>query len=82
VYVAGGGNQARKLIKEKKPEAVIGIACERDLVTGISDIGEKLQVIGLPNTRPEGPCHNTVTDLDAFKRSLVFFLEGKSLPTS
>ncbi len=78
VYVAGGGNQARRLVREKKPEAVIGVACERDLVAGIADTAEKLQVIALPNVRPEGPCRNTIADIDAFKQSLQFFLEGRT----
>ncbi|MHC4663904.1 MAG: DUF116 domain-containing protein [Planctomycetota bacterium] len=81
VFVAGGGGQARKLVREKRPEAVIGVACERDLVAGIADVAEKAQVIALPNVRPEGPCRNTIADIEAFKQSLRFFLEGRASST-
>ena len=60
--VVTGGTMARKVIKEYRPQAVVAIACERDLTSGIQDV-EGLPVIGIINERPEGPCANTRVDL-------------------
>ncbi|MGI6224903.1 MAG: DUF116 domain-containing protein [Peptococcales bacterium] len=75
LVVATGGTFARKFIKEKRPEAIVAIACERDLTSGIQDV-EKIPVIGIINERPEGPCHNTRVNLCQVERSINYFLEG------
>jgi Protein of unknown function DUF116. len=38
VAVATGGTLARKVVKDIKPKAIIAIACERDLTSGILDV--------------------------------------------
>ncbi len=76
VHTVSGGELARKRVKELKPTAVVGIACERDLVSGIRDVGIKLSVIGIPNERPDGPCKNTHVDLDEVRRAIEFYLGG------
>ncbi|MDH5682796.1 MAG: DUF116 domain-containing protein [Spirochaetota bacterium] len=77
--VCTGGEIARKKIKEYRPTAVIGVACERDLVSGIKDVGGKVSVLGIPNIRPEGPCKNTFIDLEMLKKDIEFYLpEHKS----
>jgi hypothetical protein len=58
----GGGTEARLKIKESRPEMVIAIACERDLISGFKEINPHIPVIGFPNRRPEGPCKNTCVD--------------------
>jgi hypothetical protein len=73
VYTAPGGNVARKIINETCPKAIVAVACERDLVSGIKDIAPKIPVIGIPNTRPVGPCKDTAIDLGAFRSALEFF---------
>jgi hypothetical protein len=73
-----GGEKARELVRQMKPLAVIGVACERDLLSGIQDVAEKIQVIGIPNIRPEGPCKNTLIDLREFEYAVQTFL-GKSI---
>lgn len=75
LVVATGGTFARKLIYEKKPMAIVAIACERDLTSGIQDV-EKIPVIGVVNERPEGPCFNTRVNLCQVERSINFFLKG------
>lgn len=50
---------ARLQIERMKPKAIITMACERDLVSGIQDVAEEIPVIAIPNRRPEGPCKNT-----------------------
>lgn len=72
-YTAPGGTVARKIIRETKPRAIVAVACERDLVSGIQDIAPKIPVIGIPNSRPVGPCKNTELDIVEFQTALKFF---------
>lgn len=74
IHTVSGGELARKKVKELKPTAVIGVACERDLVSGIRDVGQKLSVIGIPNERPEGPCKNTIINMDELIRAIEFYI--------
>jgi hypothetical protein len=61
MFVSTGGTMARKAVKEKKPDLILAVACEKDLMSGIKDtIG--LPVIGILNERPNGPCYNTTVD--------------------
>lgn len=73
--VATGGTAARKILKEKRPQGVVAIACERDLTSGIQDI-DILPVIGVVNERPEGPCCNTKVDLKKVEEAIKFFQTG------
>jgi hypothetical protein len=68
--VVAGGEQARQRIREKRPRVVIGVACERDLLSGIRDVRHKLSVVGIANTRPDGPCRNTQIDLTELEAAL------------
>jgi len=58
IFIASGGTIARKIIKENKPELIIAVACERDMLSGIRDVFP-LPVYSVLNDRPEGPCFNT-----------------------
>jgi hypothetical protein len=73
LHTAPGGNVARKIIIETNPRAIVAIACERDLVSGIQDVSPKIPVIGIPNSRPVGPCKDTSIDLEEFRSALTFF---------
>ena len=74
-FILAGGEAARARICEHKPRACVAVACERDLVAGISDVASaKLIGIGIPNKRPEGPCKNTTLDLKEFENAVRFFL--------
>ncbi|NJB08169.1 DUF116 domain-containing protein, partial [Clostridioides difficile] len=46
IFVATGGTLARKIIMDTKPKAVVAVACERDLTSGIQDI-KKIPVLGV-----------------------------------
>lgn len=70
VFTATGGGQARKIIREERPSAVIGVACERDLMSGIHDVAPKMPTLGVTNKRPEGPCKNTLVDMNELKRAI------------
>lgn len=73
--VATGGTLARKWIKENQPKAVIAIACERDLSSGIHETGE-LPVLGVLNCRPHGPCINTDVDVAEIEKALQTISKG------
>lgn len=70
VAVVAGGEQARQRIRDKRPCMVIGVACERDLLSGIRDMSHKMSVLGIANRRPDGPCRNTDIDLTELKAAL------------
>lgn len=72
IAVATGGNLARQLVYKYKPQAIIAIACERDLASGIHDVGT-LPVLGIVNSRPFGPCANTTVDTTQVEEALKCF---------
>jgi len=76
VGVATGGTLARKYITDYRPIAVVAIACERDLTSGIQD-AFPLPVLGVTNQRPNGPCNNTYIDIDKVEEAVNFFINGE-----
>jgi hypothetical protein len=70
VFIATGGGEARQIIRRERPSAVIGVACERDLISGIRDVAPKIVTLGVANQRPEGPCKNTLVDLDEVRGAI------------
>lgn len=82
LFVATGGNLARKIVKDIRPDAIIAVACERDLVSGIAD-SYPLPIMGIINERPYGPCFNTRVSLDHVMEAVEFFSNNKiSMPAS
>ncbi|MBE3580769.1 MAG: DUF116 domain-containing protein [Thermoanaerobacteraceae bacterium] len=78
--VASGGTLARHFVKSYRPRAVVAIACERDLTSGIQDT-QPLPVLGVVNRRPQGPCLNTQVDLAQVEELIRFYLDlGASVP--
>ena len=63
VFVATRGQLARRVIRERRPRAVVAVACERDMVSGLHDVAGKVPVLGLVLKLPSGPCKDTVLDL-------------------
>lgn len=76
--VATGGTLARQFVKKYKPEAVVAIACERDLTSGIRDT-QPLPVLGVLNQRPNGPCLNTQVNLNQVEKAIQHFMYGKNV---
>ena len=76
IAVATGGTLARKVVKEVRPEAIVAVACERDLTSGIQDV-YPIPVFGVLNKRPNGPCFDTDVDLDMVKEGVELFLGRK-----
>jgi len=72
--IASGGTLAREAVRTLRPEAIVAVACERDLTSGILDcVG--LPVLGVINDRPQGPCHNTRIDLAHVEKAIRFFVK-------
>lgn len=70
--VATGGNLARKIVMDLRPEAIIAVACERDLSSGVAD-SFPMPIIGIINERPFGPCVNTKVSMEKVKEAVEFF---------
>lgn len=81
IAVATGGTLARRIIVENKPEAIVAVACELDLTTGIQDV-YPIPVIGILNERPFGPCINTRADIQKVKKAILDFIEPSSTKTT
>ena len=67
-----GGSLAQRLIRIQKPDAVVAIACERELVAGIR-ASWSVPTIAVNNGRPEGPCVNTVVDGERLAEAIRLF---------
>jgi hypothetical protein len=78
--VVTGGTLARKIVADFKPQAIVAIACERDLTEGILDTSP-IPVIGILNIRPEGPCKNTKVVLSKVADAVDFFVKGSGFNT-
>lgn len=74
IAVATGGTLARRIIVENKPEAIVAVACELDLTSGIQD-SYPIPVIGILNDRPHGPCINTKVDIQKVRNAILDFLD-------
>ena len=75
ISVATGGTLARRIVVEKKPHIIIGVACERDLTSGIQD-SFPIPVFGILNRRPFGPCYDTDIDIESVENAVKEFLEN------
>src|SRR2546427_218584 len=67
VFVATRGQLARRVIRERRPRAVVAVACERDMMTGLRDVAGKLPVLGLTMRLANGPCRDAMIDLDVME---------------
>lgn len=74
--VVTGGTLARMMVKKARPQAIIAIACERDLVSGMLDVFP-VPVIGVLNERPCGPCCNTKVDIQYIEKVVQELIYGK-----
>lgn len=76
IAVATGGTLARRIIVENRPEAIVAVACELDLTSGIQD-SYPIPVIGILNDRPKGPCINTRVDIQKVRDAVLDFLQAQ-----
>ncbi|MFH1501962.1 MAG: DUF116 domain-containing protein [Candidatus Eisenbacteria bacterium] len=70
--VATGGTLARRVIGEVDPAAIVAVACETDLTSGIRD-SYPLPVYGVLNIRPHGPCRDTTVDMEQVRTAVRLF---------
>jgi uncharacterized protein len=77
IAIATGGTLARRIIVKNKPEFIIAVACERDLVDGLQDVFP-IPVYGVLNDRPEGPCINTRVAVNLIEAALQDVVAKKS----
>lgn len=77
LVVATGGTLARQMVKEARPKAIVAVACERDLTSGMQDVFP-LPVLGVPNERPYGPCFNTQVDVQRLEQAVLAFMEEET----
>jgi hypothetical protein len=76
IVTAAGGEEARKAIRQHNPSLILAVACERDLISGIKDVAERIPVLAIPNKRPEGPCKNTCLHLSDLDEALKFIADS------
>ncbi|HEY3276168.1 MAG TPA: DUF116 domain-containing protein [Syntrophorhabdaceae bacterium] len=80
IVTVAGGEEARKAIRQYRPSLILAVACERDLLSGIKDVAEKIHVLAIPNERPEGPCKNTHLRLDTLDEAFSFIAAREKGP--
>jgi uncharacterized protein len=76
VFVATRGQLARRVIRERRPRAVVAVACERDMMTGLRDVAGKLPVLGLTMQLPNGPCRDAAIDLGQMEQWVQGLVAG------
>ena len=75
VAVATGGTLARKIIIQTKPEFIIAVACQRDLVEGLLNV-YPIPVYGILNIFSNEPCVNTTVDVSKIEQFLKIVLNS------
>jgi len=73
-FVATRGQLARRAIKERRPRAVVAVACERDMVSGLHDVAGRVPVLGLTMQLPNGPCKDASIDVAKMEEFVRKFL--------
>ena len=74
--VLTGGSVVPGVVRRLEPRAVIGLACERELISGIMAVDER-PVLGVANRRPLGPCRGTTLDVDELRKAIEVFAKRK-----
>ena len=69
LFVSTGGTIARRKVYEKRPNAIVAVACERDLISGIQD-AYPLPVLAVVNKRPQGYCMGTGVEIAAVRDAI------------
>lgn len=74
--LAGGGEEALAAVRHASVRLVVAVACERELVAGITAAFPK-PVLAVPNVRPHGPCRDTEVDNARLRAVLESVIEPK-----
>jgi hypothetical protein len=70
--VLTGGSVVRGVVRSLAPRAVVGVACERELLAGIMAVDDA-PVVGVANQRPEGPCRATTLTVEELREAIADF---------
>ncbi|UCH78913.1 MAG: DUF116 domain-containing protein [Candidatus Coatesbacteria bacterium] len=70
--VLTGGSVVPGVVRSLAPRAVIGVACERELLAGIMAVDDT-PVVGVANQRPEGPCRATTLTVEELEEAIDDF---------
>ena len=73
-FVATRGQLARRVIRERRPRAVVAVACERDMVSGLHDVAGRIPVLGLTMQLPNGPCKDASIDVARMEQFVQKYL--------
>ena len=71
--VAAGGRLALEIARGDGVDAIVAVACEKELQQGIKGAFPKPS-LGVINLRPHGPCKNTDVDLAELEETIKWFL--------
>lgn len=74
MFVAARGRYARQMISMRRPRAIVALACERDLVSGVHDVAGSLPVLGTTLRLADGPCRNTEYDVTELESQICAML--------
>jgi len=69
LFISTGGTVARRKVSEQRPDAVIAVACERDLTSGLQD-SYPLPVMAIVNRRPHGYCMETGVAIEEIRQAI------------
>ncbi|MFW6044979.1 MAG: DUF116 domain-containing protein [Planctomycetota bacterium] len=75
VAVATGGRLALKLASDDEVDAIVAVACEKELQEGLKGVFPK-PALGVVNLRPNGPCVDTEVDLEELRETIEWFTRG------
>ncbi|MFH0909985.1 MAG: DUF116 domain-containing protein [Planctomycetota bacterium] len=79
--VVSGGRQAELCVKNPAVQAVLAVACEKELSQGMRAVFPK-PGIGVVNLRPHGPCVDTDVDLALVESAIrEFLIDGSASGT-
>lgn len=81
LFVLTGGTVARRRLAEFRPKAVVAVACERDLTSGIQD-AFPLPVLAIVNKRPHGYCVDTGVAVEDIKEAIEDLVGGGEVVTA
>jgi hypothetical protein len=76
-FVATRGQLARRVIRERRPKAVVAVACERDMISGLHDVAGRVPVLGLTMQLPNGPCKDASIDIAKMEEFVKKYLKKK-----
>ncbi len=71
--IAHTGEDARDHVRRINPTAIVAVACERDLVSGLRDVASRIPILAIPTRRPEGPCKNNTIAIEELRDAIAFF---------